>query len=44
MTYALPVSATAGYEVGQHVNVIYERRSIPLIWSRVYVREIAPAE
>jgi len=44
VTYALPVSAAAGYEVGQHVNVIYERRSIPLIWSRVYVREIAPAE
>ncbi|MCZ2080163.1 MAG: hypothetical protein LC130_34790 [Bryobacterales bacterium] len=42
--YALPVNAAAGYEVGQQVNVTYERRSIPLIWSRVYVREMTPAE
>lgn len=42
--YALPVNAAAGYEVGQQVKVTYERRSIPLIWSRVYVRGIAAME
>jgi hypothetical protein len=33
----------AEFDIGQKVKVLLEQRSIPLVWKRMYVREIAAA-
>jgi hypothetical protein len=35
--YALNTIAAKEFQVGQKVNIIYEVRSLPLFWKRVYV-------
>lgn len=39
--YRLEAAAAAEFSIGQKVKVRLEERSIPLLWKRVYVREIA---
>jgi uncharacterized OB-fold protein len=39
--YRLDAAAAAEFSIGQKVKVRLEERSIPLLWKRVYVREIA---
>jgi hypothetical protein len=39
--YRLDAAAAAEFSIGQRVKVRLEERSIPLLWKRVYVREIA---
>lgn len=42
--YSLNTVAAERFEVGQRVRVVYERRGVPYIWSRIYVKEMTPDE
>jgi hypothetical protein len=39
--FRLDAAAAAEFDIGQKIKVGLEERSIPLLWKRVYVREIA---
>ena len=39
--YRLDATAAAEFSIGQKVRVRLEERGIPLLWKRMYVREIA---
>jgi hypothetical protein len=41
--YNLNSAAAAEFDVGQKVKLRLEERGIPLVWKRVFVREMAPA-
>jgi hypothetical protein len=40
--YRLEAVAAAQFSTGQKVKVLSEERNVPLLWKRIYVREIAP--
>jgi hypothetical protein len=41
--YRLNAAAAGAFDVGQRVKLLLEERSIPLVWKRLYIREMAPA-
>jgi len=43
VNFRLNAAASAQFDIGQKVKVRLEERSIPLVWKRRYVREIAAA-
>jgi hypothetical protein len=42
--YPLNTVAANQYGVGQKVQIEYVERAIPLIWGRIYVTDMRPAE
>jgi hypothetical protein len=36
------VVASREFEVGQRVRIVYRRRGLPFIWSRIFVEKIVP--
>jgi hypothetical protein len=44
LRYAVNTTAATRFEVGQRVNIQYQRRGVPPFWRRVYVTDVTPAE
>ena len=40
--FSLNVVASREFEVGQKVRIVYRRRGLPFIWSRIFVEKIVP--
>jgi hypothetical protein len=38
--FSLNVVASKEFEVGQRVQIVYRRRGLPFIWSRIYVEKM----
>lgn len=42
--YSLNTVASRGFETGQRIRIVYQRRGLPFIWSRIFVEKIVAAD